>query len=276
VRTPTYAETVASIVKSISASIPVQIQNNLLTIQSEDSKVLHVESPQVLHSPTMLKPVLQKHFNRNLEMLNTVNIIRNDQVAKIKTAGIQTIQQANLQVENRNLVVQSVQLLLNATTVQKATEGLSTMLSTIKEQHTKVFTNTLANTIQLASSNIGFSQVKLETVTSKLTRIVATNLKGINLISEIHTDERKKVDIVSELEGITDGSCKQTMDAFNKELETLGVVAERKDRKPTGGVPVMEYAKSLNKKRNSRKKVYKDEHVLKNNEQAQIHQHINN
>jgi len=271
VRTPSYAETVASIVKGILQTVPAQVANNIAILQPQ----IVASSSQILQSPIMLRPVLQKQYSNNVRELNNQLITHSDQISKIKTAGLITIQQVNLQVENRDVVIESMQNLMNATTVQQAKDNLTSMFSTIKEQHTKVFTNTIANTIQIASTKIGFSQVKMETVTPILTRIVATNPKGINLISEIHTDEKMKVDIISELEGVTDGSCKATMDAFNKELEKMGIVAERKDRKPTGGIPVMEYAKSLNKKRNRRRIVYDDEQIINDVEQNKIYQHIN-
>ena len=276
VRTPTYAETVASIVKSIAQTAPAQVANNITVMQSQVNKPLVTPSSQVLQSPVMLRPLLQKQFSSNIAVPDSKLAAKSNPVVKIQTAGLMTIQQANLQVEDRAVVAQSVQSLMNATTVQQAKDNLTTMFSTIKEQHSKVFTKTLSVAIQTASTNIGFIHVKSEMVSPNLTRIVATDTKGINLISEIHTDEKKKVDIVSELEGITDGSCKQTMDAFNKELDKMGIVAERKNRKPTGGIAVMEYAKSLSKKRNKRKIVYEDEQILSDSKQNRIQQHTNN
>jgi hypothetical protein len=278
VRIPSYAETVAPIVKSLLQSAPVQVRNDNLVLQVQSSKQSVTSSPLMLQSPEMLRPVIQEQFNNNIDILNKQPSVQSNSIVKIKTAGLMTIQQANLQVENRAVVVQSIQNLMNATTLQQAKDSLTSMFSTIKEQHTKVFTNTVANTIQTASIKIGFNQVKLETITSNLTRIVATNPKGINLISEIRTDEKKKINIVSELEGITDSSCKATMDAFNKELETMGIVAERKDRKPTGGIPVLEFTNKLKKERKKpkRTKIVDPNEPFIDHKSVVIHQHINN
>ena len=277
VRKPTFMETIASIAKNIAQTAPAQVVNNISAIvQPQISKPVTAPSSTILQSPVMLRPILQKQFNNNITTLNSKLAKQSDPVAIIQTAGLMTIQQSNLQVENREVVEKSIQNLMSASTVQQAKDNLTTMFSTLKEQHTKVFTNTLSVAIQTASATIGFVNIKSETVSSQLTRIVATNAKGVNLISEIHTDEKKKIDIVSELEGVTDGSCEQTMNAFNKALENMGIAAERKDRKPTGGIPVMEYAKNLNRKRNKRRIVYEDEQIINDREQNRIYQHINN
>jgi len=274
VKIPTYADTVASIIETLASSVPVQVmqaKNNCIAVQCSKNMVTTAASANVLHSPTMLKSLINKQFESNLSVMNNLIAVNTDKITQIKAAGLLTLQQANLQTQNPEIIAQTVKNFLNAGTVQVAKGCLDAMISEVKEQHTRVFTKTLSTAIQTASQKIGFTGIKNEIISPLLTRIVATNSNGVNLISEIRTDERKSVDIVTELEGITDGSCVQIMDTFNRELAMLGVVAERKNRKPTGRVPVMEYAKVLNKRR---KTACNNEQVLPNREQVKIRQYI--
>jgi len=271
--TPAYAENVASVIQDLMRTAPIQITANVQKIQTARGATVSHPAMNILQSPTSLK-VLQKHFERNIAVLNNDNTMKNNEVAKIKAAAIITLQQENLKIENKALVSQSIQELMTATTIKQTTEKLSSTFAEIKNEHTKVFTNTLSSAIQIASSKIGFAQVKTEIVSPSLTRIVSTNYKGYNLISEIHTDEKKKINILSELEGITDGSCKKIMEDFNKELEMLGIVAERKERKPTGGIAQMPYAKKLQKQRNN-KREFVNEQVISNESQDKTIQYTN-
>ena len=271
-KTPTYAENVASIIQDLMHTAPVQITAEVQKMQAVRNTCISSPSVGVLQSPTSLK-VIQKHFERNLATLNKSET-KSDEVSIIKAAAIMTMQQENLKIENKPLIMRSIQELMNASTVKQTTEKLTTAFSDIKNEHAKVFNNTLSSAIQIASSNVGFVNIKSEIVSPNLTRIVATNPNGYNLISEIHIDNKKKVDIQSELEGITDGSCKKIMDDFNKELESLGVIAERKERKPTGGIAQMEYAKTLQKRRKATKREFVNEQVLTKDNKNKTVQYI--
>jgi hypothetical protein len=270
-----YAESVAQILSETMRTAPMQVRASVQKFQITASASILLPDVNILKSPTSLKTVLQTHYKRNLAVLNSNNTMKTDRVSKIKTAAIMTMQQENLKIENKPLVMQSIQELMAATTLEQTTEKLSSALAAIKNEHTKVFTKTLSSVIQIASTKVGFTQVKSEIVSPNLTRIVATNPKGYNLISEIHTDKKKKIDVLSELEGITDGSCKKIMDDFNRELETLEIVAERKERKPTGGIAQMPYAQKLQKQRNSTKRKSVNEQVITKDNKNQTIQYIN-
>ncbi|MDH6357800.1 hypothetical protein [Parabacteroides sp. PF5-9] len=268
-----YAESVAKILGETICTASTQVAANQQRIETVQNINLSHPSTTILQSPTSLK-VIQKHFERNLATLNKSET-KSDEVSIIKAAAIMTMQQENLKIENKPLIMRSIQELMNASTVKQTTEKLTTAFSDIKNEHAKVFNNTLSSAIQIASSNVGFVNIKSEIVSPNLTRIVATNPNGYNLISEIHIDNKKKVDIQSELEGITDGSCKKIMDDFNKELESLGVIAERKERKPTGGIAQMEYAKTLQKRRKATKREFVNEQVLTKDNKNKTVQYIN-
>lgn len=275
IKMPGYVESVASIVRDLIQAVPKQITANIHKVQSMNPRPLSLSSVTSLQSPTSLK-VLQNHFNQNITFLNRNNMDKNDEVTKIKTAALITMQQENLKIENKEIVSQLIQELLAATTLKQTTEKLSSTFAEIKNEHTRVFTNILSSAIQTASNNIGFNQIKHEVVSPGLTRIIATNTQGYNLISEIHTDKQKRVDILSELEGITDNSCNKIMNDFNKQLEALGIMAERKDRKPTGGIAQMPYVQKLQKQRNKIKREFVDEQVITKTNKNKIVQYINN
>jgi len=273
-------------VKEIPTLSGISIENLLSAFDSFDAFPLAASQTaivrpagyvktSVLLSQVYLHSALQKSFNQNISALNGVVSLKNQMIAKIKAAAIRTLKTENLTIEDQAVVTNSIQKLMRTTTIKEATEELSSTFRTIGKQHAIVFTGAVSAAVRTAGIKTGFEQVRSEIVNPGLTRIVATNSKGINLISEIHTDRNHKVDIVSELEGITDGSCRQIMEQFNQNLADLGIIAERKDRKPTGGNCIMEYAKNLNRKRNTQKRVFSDEMVIKPKDEQKIYQFIN-
>jgi len=256
-----HAETVGPILKELMNRAPVQVVSNMQMIQVKNN-IVSQTTPTIL-SPTSLS-FLQERFNQNLIALNKTQI--SNGATKLKAAALLTMQQEqeNLKIESRAPVVSAIQELITATTLEQTTVKVKSAFAEIKKEHTRVFVSRVGAVIQMASSKVGFSKQKVEILSPNLTRVVATNSKGHNLISEIHTNAEKKVDIQSELEGITDGSCKKIMDEFNKELESLGLSADRKERKPTGGIAQMPYAKTLQKQRSggSIKREFKNEQVI--------------
>jgi len=255
----TYTASVAQILSESMHKAPTQVVASMQKMLTTESATASRASANILKSPTSLK-VLQKHFEKNISVLSGSNSMNSNEILKLKTAAIMTMQQENLKIDNKALVTKSINELLMAETIQETTEKLSSTFAEIKNQHTRVFTRTLSSAIQLASTKIGFGQVKSEIVSPSLTRIVATNSKGINLISEVHT-EKKGIDIISEVDGIADGSCAKIMDDFNREMETLGIVAERKERKSTGGIAQMPYIKHLRKQRGGNKREFVNEQI---------------
>ena len=268
-----YAESVAQIMRNTMRTMPIQVTSNVEKIKTVKNMFASSSSANILHSPTSLK-VLQKRLNQNIAILNLDNTEQTDEVTKIKAAAIAMLEQENLRIENKELVEQVIEELLTANTIEQTTEKLSSAFAEIKREHAKVFTDTLSHAIMAASSTIGFDQVRLETVTPSLIRIVATNRKGINLISEIHTDASKKIDVLSELEGVTDGSCENIMDEFNAELEKRGIVAVRKERKSTGGIARLPYAKKLQKNRNTSKREFLNQQVIAKDNKRKVVQYV--
>lgn len=268
-RAPRYAVSVASIIKDLINTAPSNITTS---VQKINRVPITMPVNDVLKSPSSLK-VLQKHFHQNLTILNRNTETGN--VASLKAAAVITLQQENLLIENKALVEQSLGDLLNANTIDQAKEKLSSTFDEIKAQHLRIFTNTLSSNIQKASSNIGFTLVETKAVNADLIRVVATNAQGHNLISEIHVDQKKNIDIISELVNITDGSCVKIMDDFNKEMETFGIVSERKERKPTGGIAQMPFAKILQKQNKAMKRQFVNEQVIKKSEKEKAIQFKN-
>ena len=275
VKIPTYAEDVASMIQDLMRTTPSHLITNVQRIQTFNKKTVSHTSAHILQSPTNLK-VLQKHFNQNFNVLKHDLSMQKDEVTALKAAALLTLQQENLKIENKAVVEQSIRELISAKTVKQTTERLSSAFAEIKNQHTGVFTNTLTSAIQLAGSNIGFTKVKSDIVSPGLTRIVATNPIGYNLISEIHTNKEKKVDIFSELVNITDGTCSSIMDNFCKQMELLGVIASQKERKPTGGIAQMPFAKNLQKQRSKNKREFINEQVISFDNKREAVQYINN
>ena len=78
-------------------------------------------------------------------------------------------------------------------------------------------------------------------------RVVATDQTGRALVTEIHPgDETRTPSVETELVGVTDGSCQDVLDLFDRALEEEGVVADASPkRKWTGGVCELSLAREF-------------------------------
>lgn len=115
---------------------------------------------------------------------------------------------------------------------------------------------------------VGFREVKVVQENLNLTRIIATNSSGQNLIAEINTSAQ--VDIRTELIGYTDGSCERVIRAFDNELSVRGITMKVKKQKAINGIPQMPFAQKLVKPRKIVQRTFADESAISENEAQNV------
>lgn len=127
--------------------------------------------------------------------------------------------------------------LLQASTADAVIQAKATLLAVVDAGHHGLFVEGVVLACRRASLQVGFGSVLVAAGDgADAVRVIATDPSGRALVSEVRTDAKGEVSIDTEVVGISDGSCKGILDAFDQSLEAQGVRASDRARKPTGGV----------------------------------------
>lgn len=217
-------------------------------------------------APTELT-VIQADFDKHIAVAQEQKQVAETQ---LKVAAIATLvkSQENLLVSSPSVVAESIQRIIDAPTVQETKKEITTVFKEIKSQHTQSFASNVSVAIKESAIAVGFREVKVVQENLNLTRIVATNSTGQNLIAEIDTSAQ--VDIRTELIGYTDGSCERVIRAFDNELSVRGITMKIKKQKATNGIPQMPFAQKLVKPRKIVPRTFADESAISENEAQNV------
>ena len=152
--------------------------------------------------------------------------------AKVKA--IATFANTGYAIANRAEVAESIQQVMAATTLQQIELAQSQVTKVLEANNHQVLVHSLAVACQNASLKAGFAQITTQTRAGKV-RIIARNYTGQALVSEIGTGDQ--VEIATETVGISDGSCNDIIEKFEKALAEEGVIRQSQTaRKFTGGI----------------------------------------
>jgi hypothetical protein len=159
----------------------------------------------------------------------------------LKLSALLAISKSQCVIENRPDNILHVEALRSAVYLEDAQRALGILIASIKTDHNKIFLKGLTIACTRASVSAGFSSVQTET-TDGVMRIVATDHFGRALVTEIHSGRTHEPEMMTEVVGVKDGSCKQIIDVFHQELEAQGITSAPPRRKYTGGVCSMDAA----------------------------------
>jgi hypothetical protein len=150
-------------------------------------------------------------------------------------------------------IQQCVDQLVAASSAQQVQLFQQQLLQVLETSNQQILVQSLVNAVNQASTKTGFGQAKVDNFQGK-TRVIATNFNGQALVTEINTTDQ--VNIATEVIGVTDGSCNEILDRFEKALLEEGVVRDgTPERKFTGGVVDLDAAKDFIRSRVTPKKV---------------------
>ena len=120
------------------------------------------------------------------------------------------------------------------------------LMVAVERGHTEVFIQHLSVAAAEASRAAGFEAVEIRPATNGLSaRVIATDLAGRSLVSEVSRDRTGDVRLATEAVGITDGSCHAALDAFDDSLDRGGVRSGSPERTTTGGVCELPFAREF-------------------------------
>jgi hypothetical protein len=140
-------------------------------------------------------------------------------------------------VQDSAALREAVAALENAPSLAELRRTEQSLTTTIEVGHHQLFVQALTMACTQASMKVGFNSVQtMPGLIENTVRVIATDLAGRALVTEIHVDPQQEPGIETEVVGVTDGSCNQILDAFDRALEEAGVRAAPPRRKYTGGV----------------------------------------
>ena len=155
-------------------------------------------------------------------------------VENAQVQAIATLNNTGYVIADQQQVLQSVQQILTASSVQQVNAAKQQCTQVLEANNQQALVQSLTIACQNASLKSGFSQITTQNRQGK-TRIIAKNYTGQALVSEIDTSDQ--VQISTETVGISDGSCTEIIAKFEKALEEEGVIRQGiPDRKFTGGI----------------------------------------
>lgn len=99
-----------------------------------------------------------------------------------------------------------------------------------------VFRHALTAACQTASRRAGFGNITTSWVSPTAIRVVARDIEGRALVTEINGQGDGNPEIHTEVFGVSDGSCDKIMDRFDREIEKLGIRGDDPVRESKNGL----------------------------------------
>jgi hypothetical protein len=163
----------------------------------------------------------------------------------LKIAALQALE-ATPFVVPRPALEAPVRQLLQARTVAEVRKGREALVNAAAHAHTMSFAQGLVIACRQAASDTGFSTISVvEGSNDRPARVVATDSQGRGLVSEVHTDVHGDAALHTEVIGVTDGTCQDILNAFDRALEARGVRAAEVMRLTTGGACVLDASREI-------------------------------
>lgn len=168
-------------------------------------------------------------------------------VESAKLTTLMTLQAAPYACE-ATIMQAPMQALVQAATETEVAKASRRLMDVVQNGHQQVMTRALATACHNASVQSGFTCVETTPGIDGSIRVIASDVAGRALVTEIRADQEREPSLETEVVGVTDGSCIGILDQFDRALEEQGVRAGTSDRKWTGGVCELSAAKELLKK----------------------------
>jgi hypothetical protein len=200
-------------------------------INTETTNLGVASAGSTILSPNQLRSQFASYYEAEMDELAIKQFARQN---KQKAAVVNTLKRLGYVIENKEVITEKIADVITASSVHTKAK-VESLMNDVERQHTQVYSREVAAVIAEASREIGFANVQIE-YNNASPEILAQDAKGRALRSEIHIDHKSKVlSLVSETIGISDGSCRDVMEAFSKALAEHGVKSSATDRKWTGG-----------------------------------------
>jgi len=212
--------------------------------QMASAKGFYFQQSPVTVAPTT--PIIGSFVTFEQTVLKAIK--SSGDVTTVKNHVLQAFAGQPIFASNTAAISQQLEILLSAPTVASAQPAVRAMLSEIKQQHTIIKQQRLAEVVKAACQNLKFQNVEVVTTSAGVIKVNASNLPGYAsafvFAHEVKADDKGEVRLASETKCLEDGTCKLIMEQFNSEMEKLGVPLN--DTRRTPRVPIRTGAKREN------------------------------
>jgi len=244
------------------------IQGDVMSaIQSTTGTLTFSTARTSIKSPNMLRTSFKDTFLPTLTKMEAKGI--NPIVAR-KATLLNTLNKMDFKIKQSEAISSNLKAVLQANDLRTLNTEIKTVMNKLETVHTDIFAQNIATACAIASSNIGFKKVEIKAVQGKL-EVIASNNLGQHILSEINVDPKtNQVNANTETIGITDGSCKSTINQFNEELKRLNIKIGNEKNTYTGGVCQIPYAKIIDMQDKESKKQKEIDRTRKLNNNKQL------
>lgn len=245
------------------AILAVTLGASLLKSLSQSAK----EAYRVNLNSTSTKPL---SMNRNISLLETAPRIGSNKILvspteTIKVSTLLALNNSDCVVDNSESLKNKIVDLQAANSEAAARKAQHYLYQELEQNHQRLFIKSLVVACKEASIKAGFTGIETKQSTSgSSVRVIASDAQGRALVTEIATQNSRDTQMVSELIGVRDGSCKHIMNLFDQALQEQGVQSLPPERKFTGGVCETNVAieflrKAIQRDHSTRIKLYKND-----------------
>lgn len=230
------------------------------TVYQQTTKSLTVDQTNLVLDTQNIRPTalrLQKQA-LDLSQKSNLSITEAAQVAGLVAANIYI-------TANPQTIEQNWTPLKSATSLESAKVALGNFIEQLEVNHHQVIVDNLVVACHNAALKIEFKPLESSTnVVNGTVRLIASDDTGRSLVTEIATNSDSPVQMATEIIGSSDGTCEQTLDAFEAALKEEGVTYASPERKFTGGICELEAAKEFVRKRPTKKTEQQSENQTTN------------
>lgn len=171
------------------------------------------------------------------EPLFAANQLSLSPAERIKISTLIALKNSGCVVEKSDFLKQKMDALQAANIEADARRAQNSLYKELEKNQDMLFMKGLTIACERAAVKTGFNSIETrKTPDGKAVRIIASDANGRTLVTEVIEQNDKNKQIVSELIGVCDGSCKHIMNFFDKSLQEQGVRSLPPERKFTGGV----------------------------------------
>lgn len=139
-------------------------------------------------------------------------------------------------VSDAQIISRHLETVMASSTVPATQQAVRSLMTVVKQQHDGIKQQRMADFVQAACVNLQFRDIQVVMTNSGTIKVNASNLAGYApefvFAHEVRMNQEGEVILNSETLCLEDGSCRIIMEAFNTEMEKLGIPLRNAKRTP--------------------------------------------
>lgn len=171
---------------------------------------------------------------------------------ELRVSTLASLASAPYLVRDDKAVDKGIEALLEAKSMKEARSARKDLEETVKSGHKEIFDASLTRAASNAMGKIGFAGADIGRGAYGNMRVTATDADGRSLVAEIQYGKNGHPRLAAEVVGVSDGTCHNILDRFEKALDEQGVRHTSPRRVSTGGVCLLDAARDFLRRRQDR------------------------